>query len=178
MSFDKIGPLPHLLVTEAIRELEKHFEGISDRSALIEMHIANMGRKPGFAMVSQICRGGPESFEKIEDILAFVAGKFCQTLFGLPCKYAWNAATKTLSLSFTDSLPAWFQCLAPPGAALTPQQTFWFRSYAYFFGGVFCGALLHFGYRTVASLDQKSNTLLAWNIKMDELDGTWEFASN
>jgi hypothetical protein len=58
--------LPQLLVTKAIRELQKRFEQVNDKSVHIESHILSFGRKPGFAMTVHICSNMPETIDGIE----------------------------------------------------------------------------------------------------------------
>ncbi|OHS94859.1 hypothetical protein TRFO_10773 [Tritrichomonas foetus] len=173
MSDDK-NTLPLLLVTEAIRELEKRFEGMNDKTNHIETHICNLGKKPGFVMTSQILRNGSD-IEGLEEICKFIATRFSQSVFSVQAKPSLSQS-KIFTLTFVERSPSWFQCLIPPNSSATPQQMFWFRAYGHFVMGVFCGALLHFGYKATPSFEK--NSPLTLSFKLEELEGTWEFASN
>ena len=69
--------LSQLLVSEAVRELEKRFDNMPDKSTHVETHIQELGKKPGFAMASQLCR----SFGDIDSQAAMV--KFITNHFSL-----------------------------------------------------------------------------------------------
>jgi hypothetical protein len=173
------NPLAQLLVTEAIREFERRFNGMNDKSARVEQHIYNLGRKPGFAMTSQLLRSGQESITTIEEIGRFLAQKFSSTIFGVSAtKTDASLASNSLAIHFTDKLPAWFASIQPPPAQPpTPDQTFWFRCYASFVVGVFSGALLHFGYRvTLHAFDPRPGALII-SYRFEPLDGTWEYTA-
>lgn len=178
MSDDKSNPLPQLLVTEAIRELAQRFEGMNDKEAHIENHICALGRKPGFAMASQLCRAGQESVEGPEDIAKFLGTKFTPALFNVPAQC--QISGKTLTITFGDRrLPTWFNCLQnPDGSQPTAEQSFWTRAYAFFMSGVYAGALLHFGQKATPKWNQKPEAPRAFVFTLEELDGTWEFSAN
>lgn len=180
MSDEKVknNPLPQLLVTEAIRELSKRFENMNDKNSHIEKHIGALGRKPGFAMASQLCRTGQENVESLDEICKFIAGKFSQAIIGMSAKHTLTQqGSKILNLTF-EKLPSWFNCLVNPGSQqLSPDQQFWFRCYASFIMGVYSGALLHFGYKTIQR-EPKIGTPLVLSLVIEDLDGTWEFSAN
>jgi hypothetical protein len=64
--------LSQLLVTEAIREFERWFEGTNDKWTHAEKHICQLGRKPGFAMTSQLLQSGQETISSFDDIIKFL----------------------------------------------------------------------------------------------------------
>ena len=166
------NPLPLLLVTEAIRELEN----LNDKNSQLSSHICNLGKKPGFVMVALI-QTNPADFENLDVICRFIANQFSREVFNSTAKY--NLTSNTFTLTY-DKAPSWFQSLSPiinAGTSLqtspTPQQ-FWFQSYAHFLLGVFCGAFLHFGYDAKPSLAKLSPLTLSF--KLEELQETWEFS--
>lgn len=182
MSDDKNSyPLPQLLVMEAIRELEKRFSGISDREKHVFQHVLNLGKKPGFSMVSQLLRQSNSStdFDTEEDVIKFIGSKLSVAVFGIAAKCSHNSVRKEFELQYTEKLPNWFSSLVVPGKQ-TPQHDFWIKAYAYFLVGVFTGAFLHFGYKaTLANtLDEKIGKYLCFTFKYEKLTGTWEFSSN
>lgn len=182
MSDDKNSyPIPQLLVTEAIRELEKRFSGMSDRDKHIFHHIINLGKKPGFSMVSQLLRQSNSStdLDTEEDAIKFIGSKLSVAVFGISAKSSFNSSRKEFEIQYTEKLPNWFNSLVVPGKQ-TQQHDFWIKAYAYFLVGFFTGALLHFGYKaTLAnSLDEKIGKSLCFTFKYEKLTGTWEFSSN
>jgi hypothetical protein len=176
-------PLPQLLVTEAIREFEKRFEGTNNKTARIENQIRKLGRKPGFAMVSQLLRASTESVDGLDDIARFLGGRFTQTIFGVQAKAEIIQTPKSLRITF-DRLPSWFLSIAPPSggaaAGLSPEH-FWWRSYASFLIGVYTGALLHLGQkvtsRDISAAEARGGSQLILLFVLEELDGTWEFSA-
>jgi hypothetical protein len=177
-------PLAQLLVTEAIREFEKRFEGTNNKTARIESQIRKLGRKPGFAMTSQLLRASTESVDGLEEIARFLGTKFTPAIFGVQPKTDVNQAQKSLRIMF-DRLPSWFLSIAPPpsgGAApgLSPEH-FWWRSYASFLIGVYTGALVHLGQkvtsREISATEAPRGYQLILHFGLEELDGTWEFSA-
>ncbi|KAH0789505.1 hypothetical protein GPJ56_006585 [Histomonas meleagridis] len=172
------NPIPQLLVTEAIRELMNRYEGLADRDKHIFNQIFNFGKKPGFALIAQLCRTGLD-YDTAEDACKYVATKFSQTVFGIQAKLIFNSTDKTFQLQFTDKLPSWFDSLVVPGKQ-TQQDDFWIKAYAHFISGVFSGALLQFGYKVTMSNkdDDKLGKPLCLSFCYEKLLGTWEFSSN
>jgi hypothetical protein len=168
--------LPQLIVTEAVRELEKRFVNVNDKSSRIEAQLIALGRKPGFGMVSQIAATTPETLEGMDQIGEFLATRFSQALFNVTPTRNWNSSTKVFTLDF-QLKPAWFNSLSYGSGQMSADQTYWFRCYAYFIMGVYAGALLHFGYKATANLDQKTGAPLLFTFKLEELDGTWAFSA-
>lgn len=133
-------------------------------------------------MASQLCRSGQDSVEGLEEIAKFLGGKFSSALFNVSAQCQLTGkprADQKLTVSFAEKhLPSWFNCLqSSDGGQLTPEQTFWFRGYAFFVMGVYSGALLHFGYKATPRL-QKIGPSLCLVFLLEELDGTWEFSAN
>jgi hypothetical protein len=172
-----VDVLPQLLVTEAIRELQKRFEHVTDKSVHIESQILNFGRKPGFSMTAHICSNMPETIDGIEQVADFLAGKFSQTLFGVPATRSFGSTNRHLTIEFRTR-PTWFTSLVQPGGSPGQQQQFWFRCYGHFMMGVYSGALLHFGFRAIPTFDPKQTGGLSFLFRLDELDGAWEFTGN
>jgi hypothetical protein len=173
------NPLAQLLVTEAIREFDRQFNGMSNKSSRVEQHICNLGRKPGFVMTSQLLRSGQENVATLDEIGRFLAQKFSPTIFGVPAtKYDTSLASNSLAIHFTDKLPAWFASIQPsPTQPMTPDQTFWFRCYGSFVVGVFSGALLHFGYRVREHVFDPRPGALIISYRFELLDGAWEYTA-
>jgi hypothetical protein len=178
------GPnaLPLLLVTEAIREFTSHFKspsGAADRSNL-EAEISRFGRKPGFAMTSQLLRSAPEFVDSIRDIADFLDAKFTPALFDVVGKMAIQGQTITLSF---PKQPIWFTAVigdrpALPGS-MTDDALAWYRAYAAFFIGVYSGAFIHFGFDVLSWFDCEPNgDNLTFTFKLQELDGSLEFGGN
>ena len=172
------NPIPQLLVTEAIRELANIYDGLADRDKHVFNQIFNFGKKPGFALVAQLCRTGLD-YETAEDACKFISSKFSQAVFGVPAKLNFNSTEKTFQLQFTDKLPSWFESLVVPGKQ-TQLHDFWINAYAYFISRVYSGALLQFGYKAtlINRYDEKLGKPLCLNFRFEELTGTWEFSSN
>ena len=168
---DKPFQLPLLLVTEAIRELEQRFANMNDKNSHIETHICNLGKKPGFVLVAQLLRSSNEC-ESLDEKFKFIANRFCNDVF--QAKASYTSQNNNLTITFNE-VPPWFRCLNP-STQHTPQQIFWFRAYGHFVMGVICGALLHFGIKATPKFDNSSPLTLSF--KYEELQGTWEFASN
>lgn len=166
--------LTQLLVSEAVRELEVRFENIPDKNTHVETHIQELGQKPGFAMASQLCRDKGD-IENLDGIIKFISGKFSQAVFGVKTK---SSSLPNPSFSFEPTLPSWFLSIAPKDAtSLTPQQFHWFKAYANFIAGVYCGAFTHFGYKANPTITQCSPSKLQISFNLVEFEGTWEFAA-
>jgi hypothetical protein len=178
-------PLAQLLVTEAIREFEERFEGTNNKIAHIESQIRKLGRKPGFAMVSQLLRTSTESIDQIDDIARFLSLRLTPALFAVQAKAETTANPKTIRILF-DRLPPWFYSISPAPitgntASLSPEQPFWWRAYASFLIGVYTGALLHFGLkvinRDIGGPEVRSGIHIVLTFGLEELEGTWEFSA-
>ena len=170
-------PLPQLLVSEAIRELQKKYENALDKTTHIEMEICQMGIKPGFAIASQLCRDSAD-INTFDDIVKFLVSRFSPALFNLTPQSKIDKAN-VLKISYADKLPSWFNCvLSSPGLPMTPGQIFWFRSYAYFILGLYSGALLHFGYKATVALENASLPSLRMLFRFEHLDGAWDYVAN
>jgi hypothetical protein len=173
--------LAQLLVTEAIREFGRRFDGTNDKWTHVEKHICQLGRKPGFAMTSQLLRSGQESIYSLEDIVKFLTSKLSAQAFGVQAtRGEIYSNPRAIAIHYTDKLPSWFYSVVAPGAqSLLPEQKTWFRCYAYFMIGVFSGALVHFGFRVIChDPDIRAGTQLLINFGLEELDGTWEFSAS
>jgi hypothetical protein len=173
------NPLAQLLVTEAIREFECRFDGMSDKALRVEHHICKLGRKPGFAMASQLLRSGQENVAALDEIGRFLAQKFSPTIFGVQAtKFDTSPSPIGFTINFAEKLPAWFSSiLSAPSQPMTPDQTFWFRCYASFVVGVFAGALLHFGFRVTWQTFELRAGALTISYRCDALDGAWEYSA-
>ncbi|KAH0786336.1 hypothetical protein GPJ56_009722 [Histomonas meleagridis] len=179
MSDSKHGnPIPQLLVTEAIRQLQNKYDGMTDRDKHVYAQVFNLGKKPGFAMASQLCRSGLD-YETAEDACKFISTKFSLAVFGVQAKLNFNGSEKTFQLQFTDKLPSWFGSLVVPGKQ-NQQHDFWIKAYAHFLSGVYSGALLHFGYKSTLdnAFEEKAGKPFCLGFHFEELTGTWEFSSN
>ena len=167
--------LIQLIISEAIRDLETRFEGSSEKSAPIESHLFELGKKPGFALIGLLCRSG-QDFE-LEDIPKFLASRFSPIILNTPPQN-FALSNKTIILQYkktqTTQMPSWFTALSGPS---NPQQQMWLKAYAYFFMGVFAGALTHMGYRVTPSFEQPNPTSFDFRFTVEELDPkkTWEF---
>lgn len=171
---DEKNPLPHLLVTEAIREFAKRFENLSEKESHIVHHICNLGKKPGFVITSTL---NTQDVEGIEEIGKFMATTFSKAVFNLQAKYHFTSSPKRLSIIFSEA-PSCFQCFIPLGNQINQQQQFWFNTYAHFVMGLYCGALLHFGYKATPEFKQGEYSPLSFSFVLEELDKTWEFSAN
>lgn len=166
-----------LLVTEAIREFSKHFENMNDKNVHIEDRICNLGKKPGFALVSQLIRNSNASEpEKLEEIGLFLGKNVTHALFSLTARSSVNNY-KNIVLQFSNGLPSWFNCIAAPGSTMDAEQTFWFRNYAQFLIGVYLGALTHLGIKATARLEHAVPGSLVISFECVSLEGTWEFSA-
>lgn len=175
---DEKNPLPLLLVTEAIRELSKRFENLSEKESHIEHHICNLGKKPGFVMASHLILNS-QDVEGFDEMCKFIATTFSKAMFNIQTKYQINntGTSKKLTITFSEKIPL-FQCLMPSGNHMNQQQQFWFNSYAQFVMGLYCGALLHFGYKAIPEFKQGELSSLTFSFLLEELEKTWEFSAN
>ena len=166
--------LTHLLVTEAIRELEKQFEGTSEKSVPIESHLFELGKKPGFALVGLLSRSG-QDFE-LEDIPKFLANRVSPVVLGCSAQNS-QISNRVISIIYkktsSSQMPHWFTALS---GSPSPQQQMWVKAYASFYMGVFTGALTHMGYH-VSPKFETTQTTLEFKFTVEELDPkkTWEF---
>ena len=166
--------LMHLLVTEAIRELDKQFEGTSEKSVPIESHLFEFGKKPGFALVGLLSKGG-QDFE-LEDIPKFIANRVAPVVLGCPA-HSNQISNKVITLQFkktsSSQMPQWFTALS---GSPSPQQQLWIKAYSSFYMGVFTGALTHMGYYVTPKFEFTQATL-DFKFTIEELDPkkTWEF---
>jgi len=166
--------LTQLLVTEAVREMEKYFEKSNDKDFHIEAHIFEMGLKPGFAIASQLCSEGQDVLN-IEEAGKFIATNLSQKLFNSRARYEVNK--NVLVVQFKAPFPFWFKFLSNLDGKSSKSENFWFRSYASFFSGVFTGALTHFGFKSQASFSLSSTSELVFKFETLDLDGSWGFSS-
>lgn len=167
--------LSHLLVSEAIREFEKTFEGNQEKSAPIESHIFNLGKKPGFAIVGLMCKSG-QDFTGIEDCAKFLANKLSPVVLNQPTGFYPQADKQLFTIVFKGAnLPKWFTCL---NGQTNPQQQLWIKAYAQFYKGVYLGALTHMGFSAKASYEINSNQIIYKFEEVKDLDHSipWENA--
>ena len=61
---------------------------------------------------------------------------------------------------------------------MNQQQQFWFNTYAHFVLGLYCGALLHFGYKATPEFRIGEVFPLTFTFQLEELEKTWEFSAN
>jgi hypothetical protein len=167
---------PQLLVSEAVREFDKHFSDATDKNSNIYAQLIALGRKPGFGMASQLATNEP--LDSLEQIADFLSVKFSQTLFDVTPNRNLSPDKTSLTLDFQLKPQKWFASLSLEARDRSPEQTFWHACYAHFLLGVYAGALLHFGYKTEAIWDQATGAPLLLKFKLEELDGTWAFTAN
>ena len=169
---DHSSALTHLIVSEAIKDLDARFEGTSDKSVPIDSHLFELGRKPGFALVGLISRSG-QDFE-LDDIPKFLANRFSPIVLNNPAS-SFSLSNKTITLQYKKAqLPQWFVALSGPA---TPQQQLYLKGYASFYMGVFVGALTHMGYKVTPSFELPNQNQIDFKFAVEELDPkkTWEF---
>ncbi|EAY13989.1 hypothetical protein TVAG_491280 [Trichomonas vaginalis G3] len=165
--------LTFLIVSEAIRDLLKRFDGMNDRDLQIETRIFELGRKPGFAFASFICIDDISvntETEAAKFLVIAVAAKILGT------KGIIEVKDGQISITF-KVIPQQLRCLTSADGLFSPEQLFWYRCYANFIAGVFSGVLTHFGYKVFASFEPPSITELKFNFQVEKLEGNWTFFS-
>ena len=169
--------LTQLLVSEAIREINKKFESFQEKNVHLDEYIQELGEKPGFAITSLFKIKGEK--DGPEDIAKFLGDKFSFHIFNTKptsCIYT-SHPTKSIVILFSHNLPSWFNCIIPNDAKEMPTQNFfWFKSYAHFLAGVYIGALTHFGYKATAYLSIPNTSSLQITLALSEFKDSWEFA--
>lgn len=171
-------PLPQLLLNEAILLFEKQYEGALDKDPKIETAVRLLGRKPGFAMIAQLIRDR-DDFTDVDDIMKFIGSTFSTTLFGAMPFTEYDGKTKKfVKYTFTKQPPSYMSCLCTPKTPTSPKITFWFRCYAYFIIGVYQGAFLHFGYKTLPSMEIREGWILSISFHVIKINDQLEFMAS
>lgn len=174
-----MNPLPQLLVSEYIREVQKKCQNVQEKQIHAGLQIYNFAKRPGFAMVALICRDGGQAFASLDEVCAFLSTAFSKAVFGVECTYriARKSMNQEVAFSFPE-LPPWFQSIAGAGGALVSQeQRFAYSAYTYFFEGLYAGALMHFGYKVIPTIPKDPVVPLALNyISVEEMEGSWRFS--
>ncbi|EAY03510.1 hypothetical protein TVAG_368810 [Trichomonas vaginalis G3] len=174
-SSDHSSTLTHLIVSEAIRELEKSLDANQEKSTPLENRMYTLGIKPGFAIAGILCKSGTD-FSSIEDCSKFLGNKFSPIVLN-PCSGINQQADKqSFSILFKgQNLPKLFTCLL---GQQNQQQQLWFKGYTQFYKGVYMGALMHMGYSAKATVEMNPSQL---NLKFEDIkeldrDSPWENA--
>ena len=160
------------IIISAANELESHYANVPQGYRHSELRMQKIGFKPGFTMAFALV---PRKFNttSMDEISTFLKGTFSQTLFSVNCEA--KADKGTLNLTFKDSnLPSFIRRLGPFNTNFSPKQSYWFRIYTYFMLGVFEGAIVHFGYKVVATItsnEQKGEFTLVY--RTEKNNGDW-----
>ena len=167
--------LSFLLVSEAVRVLEKRYDGMNDKNLHIEANIYNIGTKPGFAIAAQLCLESEKHIgNTANDVGKFISTVLSPKIFGQRPRIDFTNPTLTIAFS---SLPPCIKCLTSADGTFDEQQTFWFKCYSSFIAGVFAGALSHFGYKVRVQISPPNSTELVIKFDLEPLDGAWTFSS-
>ena len=171
--------LPQLLVTEYIHELQKKYKNVQDNLINIGLLIFNFAKRPGFAMVSQLCRHNGLEFYSLDEVCTFLSMTFSKTLFDVECKYKITRKSMNQEVVFSfPTLPPWFESIKiEKGMQVSQEQKFMYIAYTHFFEGLYAGALMHFGYKVVPTISKDPVIPLELNyISVEEMEGSWKFS--
>jgi hypothetical protein len=171
------NPVPHLLVIEAIREFESHFQDFPEKASLVETELNRLGRKPGFSATAQLLRSANDPGDSLKEISEFLAGRLSRALFDASA--TGSIVKDMVQIRYGDRLPGLFTALASAQGEVSEEQKPWFNGFAHFMIGLFAGSLLHFGYRLIGPASYEFTAAgLAFTFRVEKLDAVWEFGGN
>ena len=163
------------IICSAVREYEIKYSGALEATRHCELQMQKLGNKPGFSMIDLLIPT-KTNIGSLTEIKDFLATKFCQNLFEVQCEVVPGKAQEVFSFKFQgESLPDFLKRLGPFDK-ISEKQRFWQRAYCFFILGVFEGALLHLGYKAVASLTNDNPGVFILNFIVEKNSGNWSEA--
>ncbi|EAY15156.1 hypothetical protein TVAG_392730 [Trichomonas vaginalis G3] len=163
--------LADLLVNELAKQIKLKYKDDVTCTNLVYLKLQNFGMKPGFAFAIQMVSTSLIE-SNLDNVVAYVGQVMGNEILGAPAEFS-NDGDKFIKFQYNKELPSMFRRLGPiTKQGMPPEQEFWLQVYGHFILGIYQGALLHFGYRTVGKFDFGDDSI-QFSIKPEKLVGTW-----
>jgi len=165
--------LIRLMINEAGNEYSAKIPDSDSKDCFVGLKMQELGQKPGFMMALLLLDNEPE-LDKMDSIVKFLSGKFSKTLFGLEANV--QSGYQSISIKYNGALPSMFSYVCSPSAPMNEKQQYWFDLYTSFMVGVFSGAILHFGKKSIPKIKKVSSDGIEIDFDLEDMKGTWEIA--
>lgn len=163
-----------LMIFEAANEFLNILKNNPDKENLIYAQMRKLGYKPGFVAAFTNINSSSDN-QNLTSVAMLIGNELSEQLFHV--KPVTSVENRVITFNFT-AIPPKLKRFGPFDEKMTDLQKFWFSVYSHFISGVLQGAITHFGYKAMPTVDFCSYNQFKINLRVDDLDSSWDFASD